>query len=205
MVKGLIFDCDGVLFDSLNANVAFYSTALQQLGLPPIDNNDRDMVHLCHTVTTPELFEAILGPDRLEEALQVSRSIDYTQFIPLMVPEPGILETLAELSARLPLAVATNRGGSMRDISRHYGLDQYFKVILTCKDVARGKPHPDMLLLASEKLGIAPRELLFIGDMDVDQQAAQRANIRFVGYRGDFPKAINITSHTQLLGLIDQL
>jgi HAD superfamily hydrolase (TIGR01549 family) len=105
----------------------------------------------------------------------------------------------------MPLAVATNRGGSMRDISRHYGLDRYFKVILTCKDVKRGKPHPDMLLLASEKLGIDPRELLFVGDMDVDREAAQRANIRFVGYRGDFPEAINITSHAQLLGLIDQL
>lgn len=205
MVKGIIFDCDGVLFDSLQANVAFYSTALQQLGLPPIDNDDREKIHLCHTVTTPELFEAILGPERLEEALRVSRSIDYTQFIPLMTPEPGILETLAELSTRMPLAVATNRGGSMHDISRHYELERYFKVILTCKDVKRGKPHPDMLLLASEKLAVDPSELLFIGDMDVDQEAAHRANIRFVGYRGDFPKAMTISSHAQLLGLIDQL
>lgn len=94
MVRGLIFDCDGVLFDSLQANVAFYSAILQQLGLPPIDHNDRERSYLCHTVTTPELFEAILGPERLEEALQISRSIDYSKFIPLMTPEPGILEAL---------------------------------------------------------------------------------------------------------------
>ncbi|APG25324.1 MAG: HAD-IA family hydrolase [Syntrophotalea acetylenica] len=205
MVKGLIFDCDGVLFDSLHANVAFYSAALQQLGMPPIAHDDREKIYLCHTVTTPELFEAILGPERLEEALQVSRGIDYSRFIPLMVPEPGILEALSRLSARMPLAVATNRGGSMHDISRHFGLERFFKTILTSKDVARGKPHPDMLLLASDRLGIDPANLLFIGDMDVDQEAARRANIRFVGYRGRFAEAINITSHNQLFDLIEQL
>lgn len=205
MVKGLIFDCDGVLFDSLQANVAFYSAALEQLGMPPIAHDDREKIYLCHTVTTPELFEAILGPERLEEALRVSRSIDYTRFIPLMVPEPGILEALTQLSSRMPLAVATNRGGSMRDITQYFGLDRFFKSILTCKDVERGKPYPDMLLLASRQLGVAPEELLFVGDMDVDREAARRANIRFVGYRGNFADAINIDKHDQLFDLVEQL
>lgn len=59
--------------------------------------------------------------------------------------------------------------------------------------------------MASERLGVAPSDLLFIGDTDVDQEAARRANIRFVGYRGDFSEAINIKHHEQLFDLIDQL
>lgn len=205
MIRGVIFDCDGVLFDGLRANVAYYSAVLEHFGLPPIADTDDEKIHLCHTATTRELFAAILGPGRVEEAIAAANRIGYRKFIPLMDPMPNIKTVVEKLSARMPLAIATNRSNSMQGVATFFGMDHYFRTIVTCRDVARGKPHPDMLLLAAERLNIAPQDLLFVGDTCVDREAARRAGIRFVGYRGDFENAVNITDHTQLLNLVEQL
>jgi len=202
MVRGLIFDCDGVLLDSLKANVAFYSAVLRELGLPAIADDDHEKVYLCHTVTTPEVFAALLGPEQAERAVKIAAAIDYRQFIPLIVPEPGIMDLLAELSSTMPLAVATNRGNSMHDLSAYFGLDRYFSAILTSRDVVNGKPHPDLLLLASERLKLPVTDLLFVGDMDVDREAARRAGMAFVGYKGHFPDSLTIQHHQELPQII---
>jgi HAD superfamily hydrolase (TIGR01509 family) len=205
MVRGIIFDCDGVLFDGLQANMAYYSAILRHFDLPPIADNDQEKIRLCHTATTAELLETILGPQRLQEALAVAGQLDYRHFIPLMVPMPHIEQVVSYLSARMPLAIATNRGNSMHDLARHFRLERFFQEILTCRDVARGKPHPDMLLLAARRLRLAPQDLLYVGDTPVDQEAARQAGVRFVGYRSDFADALTISDHTDLPRLVERL
>ena len=132
-------------------------------------------------------------------ALDAASRLDYRRFIPAMQPEPGMTAALAGLSARFPLAVATNRGGSMREILEHFGLSGYFRAVVTSRDVARPKPHPDMLIEAARRLEIAPANLLFVGDSELDQAAAAAAGMRFAAYRNDLPADVQLGSHGQLL------
>jgi len=200
-IRGIIYDCDGVLFESRAANLAYYNAVLQQLGEPCVAAADRVKAHLCHTAASPEVFASLLGPARVEQALACAAALDYRQFIPFMTPEPGMVETLAELSARMPLAVATNRGTSMPEILRHFDLGRYFHTVVTSRDVLRPKPHPDMLELAASRLGLVAGELLFVGDSELDSQAAARAGIRFAAYKGDLPGELKIDSHQKLAAL----
>ncbi len=201
MVRGIIYDCDGVLFESRNANLAYYNAVLETLGAPPVTADDTELARICHTAASPEVFAALLGESLVETALSIAADLDYRYFIPAMIPEPGMVETLASLSRELPLAVATNRGNSMGEILDHFSLTGYFQVVVTSRDVARPKPAPDMLLLAARQLQLAPKELLFVGDSDLDRQAAQAAGIRFVGYRFEGNEE-GVQGHRELLELL---
>jgi HAD superfamily hydrolase (TIGR01509 family) len=198
-IAGIIFDCDGVLFESRAANLAYYNTILEAFEVSPVDPGDSERAHLCHTAASPEVFRVLLGKERVTAALEVAGLLDYRRFIPSMQPEPGMAAALAGLSARLPLAVATNRGGSMREILAHFELSGYFQAVVTSRDVARPKPHPDMLFEAARLLALEPASLLFVGDSELDQAAAAAAGLRFAAYRNDLAADVKIDSHGQLL------
>jgi len=201
--RGIIFDCDGVLFSSHEANLAYYNRVLEQMGERPVWAADEERAHLCHTAASPEVFRQLLGEDRMSEALALAAEVDYRQFLHHMHPEPEMVETLHQLSARMPLAVATNRGTSMPGILRHFDLASYFTEVVTSRDVPRPKPAPDMLQLAAKRLGLAVDSLLFVGDSDLDRQAAAAAGVAFVAYRNPAGGDWSIERHSELLEIVE--
>lgn len=199
---GIIFDCDGVLFESKLANLAYYNAVFRAFDVPPVTMDQTERAHICHTAASPQVFEQLLGLERRDAALAMAATLDYREFIPYMTPEPGMAEVVAILASRWPLAVATNRGNSMREILHHFGLDRYFNVVVTSRDVHRPKPHPDMLLLAAQQLGCDIAALLFVGDSELDAAAARAAGMPFVAYRSQQPGAPTVHSHNELLQLV---
>lgn len=198
-IRGIIFDCDGVLFESRRANLIFYNTILDLLGEPQVAETDQVRSHLCHTAASPQVFAELLGADRVAEALDLAREIDYRQFIPWMDPEPGMVDALAQLAECYPLAVATNRGYSMPQILEHFFLTDYFRTVVTSRDVPLPKPAPDMLFEAARRLELRPGELLFVGDSELDQAAARAAGMPFANYRGKLEADLLIDHHQQLV------
>jgi phosphoglycolate phosphatase len=200
-IRGIVFDCDGVLFESRRANLAYYKAVLDSLGENKVDVEEQERAHLCHTAASPEVFAGLLGESRVDEAMAIAAQLDYRQFIPSMDPEPGMIEALQVLSMRYPLAVATNRGFSMPQILEHFELNHYFRTVVTCRDVARPKPFPDMLLEVAKRLDMSTQQLLFIGDSELDQAAARAAGTAFANYRGTLAADLNIEHHQQLVEL----
>jgi HAD superfamily hydrolase (TIGR01509 family) len=198
-IDGIIFDCDGVLFESRQANLAYYNCILNEFSYPPVLPEEKQRAHLCHTASSQQVLSVLVEQDDLQPALAFSATLDYRQFIPLMRPEPYLLEMLQQISARLPLAVATNRGNSVAAILAHFDLQKYFSAVVTCRDVKHPKPAPDMLLLAAAKLGMPTENCLFVGDSELDQQAAVEAKIRFAGYGGLVSGELSLQSHLQLV------
>ncbi|MDH3998012.1 MAG: HAD family hydrolase [Desulfuromonadales bacterium] len=203
-VRGIVFDCDGVLFESQQANLAYYNTILEHFSEEPVEAHDHDRAHLCHTAASPEVFLQLLGEQRLDEALTLAAKLDYRQFIPYMNPAPGLTQALSALSARFPLAIATNRGYSMPQILQHFELEDFFSTVVTSKDVARPKPHPDMLLEAAKRLDLPVESLLFIGDSELDQAAAKQAGMRFAVYRGRMEADLVLDHHQELVEMLKQ-
>ncbi|HAD04960.1 MAG: hypothetical protein A2005_00935 [Desulfuromonadales bacterium GWC2_61_20] len=202
-IRGIVFDCDGVLFESRAANLAYYNAVLAEFGEPPVLPQERARAHLCHTAASPQVFATLLGAERSAEALALAARMDFRRFIPDMLPEPFLAETLAALAIRFPLAVATNRGNSMHEILVHFDLAHYFQSVVTSRDVLRPKPHPDMIHLAARRLGLQEGELLFIGDSELDREAAREAGVAFVAYRNDGLGEVSVASHRHLLRLLE--
>lgn len=175
----VILDCDGVLFDSSRSNVAFYNAILERLRVPLLDAEGE---RLAHWMGSPELLARLFAHDPVlhDEARAVAREMDYTPFLRLMQPVPGLLETLRWLRGRGRTALATNRGSTIPSLLAHFELAEHFDLVVGLLDVARPKPAPDMLVHCLERLGVEPHQALYVGDSQTDAEAAHAAGIDFV-------------------------
>lgn len=202
-IKAVIYDCDGVMFDSFESNLAFYGLVMEHFGKPPLDRGDADTMRVLHTYCNRDVLSYIFqGDDRLDEVRAFSATIDYRKLFPLMVIEDGLRETLDALRGRVELAICTNRASSMEMLLESYGLQGYFSCVMTAGRVTNPKPHPEPLLKLLEHYGIAAHQALFIGDSEVDRQAADAAGVPFVAYRGDMRAMARIDRHPDLLPLL---
>ena len=116
--RAVVFDCDGVMFDSRQANIHYYNHMLQHFGLPPMSGAAIDFVH-SHTAdeSIRHIFE---GTPHVKEALDYRWEVDYTPFIQDMIMEPGLKELLEWLKPRFGLAVATSRSTTIGEVVSGY-------------------------------------------------------------------------------------
>jgi len=200
--RTVIYDCDGVMFDSMQANFAFYRTVMDHMGLS-LDWNDPDVIRIIHTYANREVMNHFFTDqaDR-ERAVRFAGSIDYRSLIPLMRMEEGFRSTLDELKGRVDLAVCTNRSTSVDAVLEGFGLDSYFSFVMTAAKSILPKPHPEPLLRILDHYGLSANEALFVGDSVVDSQAAAAAGVPFVAYKADLPGIARIDRHEEILELI---
>ena len=202
-IKAVIYDCDGVLFDSFEANLAFYLQVLERFGKPPLDRSDTQTMRVLHTYCNKDVLAYLFAGDhRMDEIRAFCASIEYRKLFPLMVMEQGLRETLEALHGRVELAICTNRASSMEALLDTFGLDRYFSCVMTAARVVNPKPHPEPLLKVLEHYGITAEQALFVGDSEVDRQAAEGAGVPFVAYRGEMRALARIDRHPELLSLL---
>ncbi len=200
-VKIAIFDCDGVLFNSYEANRAYYNEIARLSGRGPL--SPEEMAY-CHMHTAKESVEYIFrdDPEGMERAFEIIKSVDYSRFLPFMSKEPGMEETVKELKRWMFTAISTNRSTTMPRLIEIYRLDRLFDQIVCALDVKRPKPDPEGVFLILERLGLSPEEAVYIGDSKVDEITAKNAGIRLIAYKNrdldtqfhadDFEQAGNI-------------
>ncbi len=181
LIKLVAFDCDGVLFDSRQANIAFYNAILGHFGQPRLSPEAEDYVH-SHTVfaSVEHIFRGY-GP--LDEVFAFARTVDYQPYIPMMLEEPHLREFLGYLRPGYFTALATNRTTTTRAVLSHYGLAADFDLVVSAQDVSRPKPHPEAFERILNHFGLEPGEAIYIGDSEVDEAFAANAGVDLVAYR----------------------
>jgi len=107
-----------VLFDSREANIAFYNAILKKFRRPPLDPAAVEYVH-SHTFLEAVQY-LFREADNLEEVLAFCRTLDYRPFIPLMVEEPYLRDFLTFLRPRFYTALPHPE--SFWRILQHFGL-----------------------------------------------------------------------------------
>ena len=202
-ITTVIYDCDGVMFDSFEANFAFYSKIVEHFGLPALERANEETMRLLHTYSSRDVLAKLFdGDPREEEALRFAAGIDYRELLPFLRMEEGLVETLEVLRNRVQLAVCTNRSTSVEMLLEDFGLTPYFGYVMTAAKVRNPKPHPEPLLKILEHYRIGPREALFVGDSELDRRAAEAAGVPFVAYKADLPCMRRIDHHPDILQLL---
>ncbi len=198
--KAVIYDCDGVILDSIESNYIFYNRIMAGLGRPHIDRLCTESERVLHTFSYLDVIEHFFGNDpQKEQAIAIGKTIRYKELMPYMRREEGLVETLTALQGKVELAICTNRAASMEMIIEDFGLEGFFGCVMTAGKVQNPKPHPEPLLKVLEHYGITPQEALFVGDSAVDMQAAAAAGVPFIAYKSDLPALAVIERHQQLL------
>ncbi len=180
-IAAVIFDCDGVMFNSRQANINYYNQILASFGLPHMTEDQVAFVHM-HTAdeAVRHLFQ---GTPYVEQAQACRLKADYTPFIKDMTMEPGLKELLKSLKPQFGLAVATNRSNTIGNVLESFGLKEFFDIVVSSLDVHKPKPHPEAVLKILDFFQIAPEQSVYVGDSQVDCETARAAGVLFVSYR----------------------
>ncbi|ACL05388.1 HAD family hydrolase [Desulfatibacillum aliphaticivorans] len=177
-IKAVVFDCDGVMFDSAEANRRYYDAVLARFGKPPMDEQDFAYAHM-HTAF--ETLERLFGSgEGLKKALQAAKDLTYFPFVRLMRMEPYLMHLLTWLKPNYHLAVATNRTNTMDAVISEHGLTGFFDLVVTSMDVKAPKPDPGQLYKIMEAYSLSGDQVAYLGDSVVDEQAARTAGVKFV-------------------------
>ena len=181
-LKAVIFDCDGVLFDTALSNRKFYNEILASFGKPVLSGEQFVQVHMM----TVAAAIAYLFPDMADPSPVYAKikEIGYAKFIPFMQMEKGLLDLLAAIRKKgLIPGIATNRTNTMESVLEDNNLTAAFDIVVTSRDVERPKPAPDQLEKIMAAYGLSPDQIVFIGDSEYDEQAARAAGTWFVAFK----------------------
>ncbi len=204
-IRCVIYDCDGVLFDSLEANTKLYNDLCALVGRGPLRQEEMQYVHT-HTVF--EALHFIFGEgDGLEKkALEIlkQKQIDLKNYVHYLKMEPHLLQTLERLKEKGMLRVInTNRTTSMKYIMERFKLWPYFEMVVTALDVEHPKPHPESVEKIIEAFRLKKEEAVFVGDSVVDKQTAESSGVRFIAYKNrEIANDLFIEDHLDLLALL---
>ncbi len=178
-----IFDHDGVMVDTL----AFHQDAWVEMGQRSGLAVTPQFIHETFGMTNPSILEKLLGDAYRAEDLDRYADLKENCYrdlargkIELMA---GVRELFEQLrNAGVLLAIGSSAVRPNLDLTiESCGLENHFTSIASLEDIQRGKPDPQVFLVAASKAGVEPRHAVVFEDAPVGIQAAKSAGMRAVG------------------------
>ncbi len=185
-----MFDMDGVLIDSHNVWFDIFNSALVHFGFNKIsrDEFDKNVWAINFSETVNKYF-----PGKTIEELREYYYKNFDNFVVKIKKMENLNPILEDIKKKgLKIAVVSNtQSNIVRAILRRIGVEDYFDIIVGGDMVQKGKPDPEIVFVACDKLKVKPEEAILVGDTIYDKQAAESAGCGFVGYRMGNEKRIN--------------
>lgn len=188
--RAVIWDMDGIIIDSAPYHLKAWQEVFSKRGL----NFTGDDFHSSFGMRNDTIIGGFLGegaPD--EEIAAIGREKEASFRLKIRQnPRPlsGVVALMAALAERdLKMAIASSAPReNIELVINTLGIARHFLVIISEKDVTRGKPEPDGYLLAAKRLGVKPENCLVIEDAIVGVTAARRAGMHCLAVTNSHPR-----------------
>ncbi len=181
MIKAALFDVGGVLIDSFEANLKFFQNLMVKTGYAsPTRESFRDIFPL----NLPAAIKALTKNEsaaELNRILQIAQSRETGYDVEQITTPPDAEKVLVALSKDYKLSIVTSRQYPY-EAPALAKLPKYFQVTVSYADTKNHKPHPEPLLLAAQRLEVAPAECVYLGDAASDLQAGRAAKMKVIIY-----------------------
>lgn len=181
-IEGVLFDWDGTLINSYDADTSAYLAMFKEMGIAwGIGELERH-----YSPNWYQVYRAAgLPRNRWDEADRAWRA-HYAKHRPkLIVGARRILATVGN-SHHLGLVTSGDRDRVTRQL-REFRLTTLFAARVCSGDTPRKKPHPEPLRLALRQMKLDPSACVYVGDAPQDVEMARRAGVRAIGVLGPFP------------------
>lgn len=184
-LNAAIFDFDGTLVDTMPLHYEAYRTTLAASGIE-LTHDDyygnvggtwREAIPKFLRGRACDLTHAEIHERKQRAVLAVMRTTE--------IPRLAAASLLPLLHGRVPMAIASSGSrATIELIVERLGWRDYFRAIVTAEDVARGKPAPDLFVLAAQRLGMHAQQCIVFEDTDDGIAAAIAARMTPYDVRG---------------------
>lgn len=196
-IRGIIFDCDGTLADTMPLHWKAWREVTTRHGL----HFPEDRFYALGGVPSRDILKMLCDEQgRKLDYLAVAREKEeaYLPFLPEVKPIDVVVAVAEANHGRLPMAVAS---GGMKPIIiqvlEHLKICHYFDAIVTSEDVHRQKPAPDIFLEAARRIGVPPELCRAYEDTDLGMQAIRSAGMEAIDVRA-LLQPISVVEKTSL-------
>ena len=175
--KGLIFDLDGTLADTMPIHYIAWKNAAFKYG---INYTPELFIQMAGIPVYPsvEKINQIFGTSIDPKEMGDAKETEFEKNMHLTPEIKVVTDLVREYHGKIPMAVGT--GGSRRlslKTLEIIGLKGYFDILVTSEDVTNFKPHPETFLKCAELMGVAPSDCEVFEDGILGIQAAQTAGM----------------------------
>ncbi len=185
----VIFDMDGVLVDSYQAHFESWLALARECGFEFAEHQFAVTFGQTSRDIIASLWDDPPPSDRIAEMAERKEAL-YREIIardfPVMAGAPELVRSLQVAGFKLALG-SSGPPANVAVAIEGLGLGECFSVIVTGDEVTRGKPDPQVFLVAAEKLGVAPGNCAVIEDAPAGIEAASRAGMASVALTGTAP------------------
>ena len=198
--KACLFDLDGTLADTLGSIASFGNATLQAFGLPPIDTQAyRQLVGNGADVLMQRMLErvgAVLPPEK-RQAFRAEYDRRYeSDPLHLVAPYPGLPDLLGQLHSQgIKLGVLSNKPDNMTCFIARALYGGHLSQVRGQRPGAPKKPHPAVPLEMAGAWGLAPGDILYIGDSGVDMETGRNAGMDTCGVLWGFRGEEELRAH----------
>ena len=182
-IRGLVFDCDGTIADTMPLHYEAWVAALKEHGEVFPEALFYELAGIS-TVGVMEILNERHGYNLPVAEAAARKEALYHSLVHKVTPIEPVVTLVKRYAGKLPMAVAT--GGTRAICSKTLGalgLLEHFRTIVTADDVTRGKPAPDIFLEAARRLGVPPEACYAFEDAELGFQSARAAGMVVIDIR----------------------
>lgn len=190
MLKGIIFDLDGTLIDSLPATLEAFNHGIITMGGK--QHTPQEIMGYFGP-GEDKIFSRILGPEKAQAAYDASREY-LNQNLHRISLHSGVGDLLEKIkSAGIPVSIFTGRSWITTEIIlNHHRLLDRFVTVIANDHVGNPKPAPEGVLLAASRMRLDPAKTAYVGDTWADIQAAHAACSSSIAATWDLMADLNL-------------
>lgn len=206
MIKGLLFDLDGVLVDTAVYHYQAWLRLAKTMGFEFSEKQNEELKGISRMDSLDKVLSwgKVIKNDAEKQELATRKNDWYVEMINKMTPDevlPGALEFLQsahEAGYKMALGSASKNSGT---ILKNTNIAHFFDAIVDGNSVSKSKPDPEVFLKGAELLKLQPTECVVFEDAFAGVEAAKRGGMKAIGI-GD---AAILTQADKVVSGIDQL
>lgn len=188
--RAVIWDMDGVIVDTASYHRKAWQGVFRKQGIAFTEEDFRHSFGQRNDTIIKEVMGTEVSPDELN-TISSEKEVIFRE---------SIRQNLRPLSGAIELMAATGKDGfltalassapieNIRLLLEGLGIDKCFQSIISAGDVSRGKPDPQVFLLAARRLGVEPANCIVIEDAVAGVSAAKRAGMYCVAVTNTHPR-----------------
>ncbi len=188
-IKGLIFDFDGTLADTMFFHWKAWDIVAQRHGIALT----RQRLYSMGGIPSRDILLILKEEQKLPhldvEGIAHEKEEEYVKMMSRVVLIDTIAAIARENLGKLPMAIATGGRRSIMDrILPQLGIQNWFDAVVTSQDVVHQKPAPDIFLEAARRIGVPPQNCRAYEDTDLGLAGIRAAGMEAVDVRTVIPE-----------------